>query len=412
MKITAHIFYFLLLVIGLNSVALGQVTIFSATASPLDAAETNWQIQVITSSVALTDVANTTLIDAKTGTNANTGQVIYTPSGVPTITGLKIPSIKLSRDSTYILIISVNKRKATGEFEKVVSTTAEIQIPAPAAAVLPPPEKLPLKIVKSGDKDNSDVYIAFEALGAKRQKTFYATDIKVEPRFGPGKWDYIPFFHLNTSTNPEADPDKMDIGFKMARIFKIAKEDTDDKWNLKFTSMKFTIGGKIESERDFDNTNLLLESNAKFLVSPIPIGKKVLLSPKLLIGTEVGKNLKSPLDSAEGNGIARILGGADLLLNISVEKSFLQELTWENSYRRRLLLTNELGFKAEENDSLSLVKFGKSPRDHFTSRLSFGINDFFIPFIEYEWGEVPPSYKYVNHSFKFGVAYKFSLTTK
>ena len=38
--------------------------------------------------------------------------------------------------------------------------------------------------------------------------------------------------------------------------------------------MKFTIGGKIESERDFDNTNLLMESNAKFLVSPIPLEKK------------------------------------------------------------------------------------------------------------------------------------------
>ena len=409
MKITKTIF-FLFSFFGITTFSFGQVSIYSATASPINISETDWKIQIVMSSIALGDIANVAVIDGKTGNNIQKGQLIFTPSGVPAATGFKIPSISLNRNTTYTLIISVNKKKPTEEFEKTVSSTSELLLNAPIVPAQLP--KTPLKTDKASSKDDSDVYIAFETLGAKKQKSFYSTDIKIEPRFGPGKWDYVPFFHLNTSTNPEADPDKMDIGFKMVRSFKIAKEDKDNKWNLKISGFKFEAGGKVESERDFDNTNLLFESNAKFLVSPIPLGEKVLLSPKLFLGTEVGKNTKSPLNAAEGNGIARLLGGTDLLLNISIEKALLQNITWENSYRRRWLLTKELGFEANEDDNLTLVKFGKSPRDHITSKLSFGISDFFNPFIEYEWGEVPPSYKLINHSFKFGIAYKFRLNTK
>ncbi len=281
--------------------------------------------------------------------------------------------------------------------------------------ILPDPTKPDSAITKdeSDDIEDSAFYIDGEMNGAYKKKTSFSTNIKVKRLTQRKGWIYstspfsstrvpFPYFKLNASTDVEADPDSMQIGFNFARIVR--------------THFYWDNDVKLESQRDFKNTNFIYAARVCWR----PAGKALTKNEgdnstlffRPFIGAEVGKNLRSPLDAAEGDGIARILAGAELRLNVPMNLEKGQEINWTNSYTRRWLLTDELGFEADDDGNLQLVRFGKSPRDYFNSKAEFGFNKFFGAFVEYEWGQLPPSYKFVNHRFRVGLFYRFKFSVK
>jgi hypothetical protein len=258
---------------------------------------------------------------------------------------------------------------------------------------------------EANDSDDADVYISGEVNGAHKQQASFTTEIKLQ-RYKPvsASWRYTPYFKLNASTDPGADPDTMESGLNFRYILG------------KFANIPgayYDNAIKLESERDFDNTNLIYDTRFTFLPAAKPRGAtkyKVFFNP--FIGAELGKNLRSPLKAAEGDGIARALAGADLRLVVFVKNEDAPDINWTTSYVRRWLFTDELGFETDDNGDLQLSRFGKSPRDHVLSKFSYRINKFFDVFTAYEWGEVPPSYKLVDHRFRLGFAYKFKFAVK
>ena len=257
-----------------------------------------------------------------------------------------------------------------------------------------------LSEVKADSDEDADYYISGNITGARKKKTAFTTEIRLQPsrkRFFKGSLEFTPvFFTLNASTAADADPDKMEIGTKFRNVFARFAG---------FQGAYFDYGVKLESERDFENTNLVSDARLLFLPKELGNAKKVKIFLNPFIGAEAGKNLRSPLNAAEGDGIARILGGADLRV------AFLRANgrpwgNWTSSYTRRWLLSNELSFRTDNNDNLVLVQFGKRPRDYFESKFSFGIGNFMDAFIAYDWGETPPSYKKMDHRFRIGFEFK------
>ena len=258
--------------------------------------------------------------------------------------------------------------------------------------------------VEAKSVDASDIYLSGEVNGAHGEKTRYSTQIKLQKPFlfdqNRLAWRHRPFFKLNASTDPDADPDKMEMGWAVDYVANFGV---------------FANAIKLESERDFDNTNLIYDTRFTLLPRAFPRGAdkrvKVFLNP--FVGGEFGKNLKSPLKAAEGDGIARLLGGVDVRLGFFLkEDSDEPEINWTTTYERRWLLTDELRFKTDKDDNLVLVSFGRSPRDYVSSKVSYKVSKFFETFLEYEWGQVPPSYKLVDHRFRLGFAHKFKFGVK
>jgi hypothetical protein len=71
--------------------------------------------------------------------------------------------------------------------------------------------------------------------------------------------------------------------------------------------------GKIEAPKNFNNVNAIWESRWLFPSSRLAgSGKKFRLFIDPFVGHELGKNLKSPLEEADGKGIARVYTGANL----------------------------------------------------------------------------------------------------
>lgn len=341
-----------------------------------------------------------------------------------TVDGLKVQQIDLTKtrwddtkiiymgDAEYPLEVAVDpkteKLKLTKPYEvRVVVKDNEAEgdlylraqvILNDATTALNKPERATAK-----SADDSDIYISGELNGAHKRKTDFATEVKLQKYFlfNPNRnaWRHAPFFKLNASTDPDADPDKMEIG-----------------WGVQYLANYGAFDNKIklESERDFGNTNLIYDTRFTFLPRARPKGNKNFkIFPNPFIGGEFGKNFRSPLKAAEGDGIARLLAGADVRLAFYLkEDSEEPEINWTTSYVRRWLLTDELSFEADKDGKLQLRRFGTNPRDYFSSKLSYKLTKFVEVFTEYEWGQVPPSYKLVDHRFRLGFAYKYKFGVK
>ena len=206
-------------------------------------------------------------------------------------------------------------------------------------------------------------------------------------------------FDLKASGDPEADPDSMNFGAE---------------WEMELTRARFKgpinylfnyIYPKIESERDFGNTNLLLENRLKIgLKRPVKKPWAPVLSP--FIGQELGKNLRSPLPEAEGNFLFRVKAGTLFNLYFEPGLKHLQTIELDAEYTRRWPLRRELSFEEDEDKKLKLVEFGKRPRDYVRANLNFLFKDSFGATIGYEYGELPPSFKLVDHKLKIGLVFK------
>lgn len=204
---------------------------------------------------------------------------------------------------------------------------------------------------------------------------------------------------FKASGDPEADPDSFNFGVELETEFTKARDAGPIKYVFNY------LYPKIESERDFDNTNLLLEDRVKFgLRRPWPKPWAPVFSP--FAGIEVGKNLRSPLEAAEGNAIFRVKAGT--LLNFYFEPNLnnLQTIEFDAEYTRRWPLRRELSFEEDDDKNLVLVEFGKRPRDYVKANLNFMLTDSFGVTVGYEYGELPPSFKLVDHKLKIGLVFK------
>jgi len=398
-----------------------QFRIFTANAQPLDPAGQRWKISSTITTVAKEEVTNVTLLDATNGKIVDYADKVFFDRGnTGKATGLWVTSAPMDSSLTYLLIITViEKNNATGSFQPVTDShnvsfatlsRPTAPAPAPGGGAGTAKTRTILKAAKSSAKKDSDFYFAGEIVKTSGGDAIYTGEIKIEPRFGRGHWTYSPFYNINLSSDPEADPDTMNLGFKATRSIPFDYEASDN-WQLRLTSLYLSLGGKIEAERDFDNANAIFDPRATFAVGAIPLGKKVALYIDPFVGAEIGKNLKSPLPAAESEGVARIFGGVSTLLDVPVGKG-IEQITFSGDWTRRWLLKKELGFKVNDDKTLSLAEFGRGPRDFVETKLEFGVNKFLNPYIGYEWGQAPPSYKLVDHKFVIGFSYKFKLTTR
>jgi hypothetical protein len=204
---------------------------------------------------------------------------------------------------------------------------------------------------------------------------------------------------FKASGDPDADPDSFNFGVELETNFTEARNAGPIKYLFNY------LYPKIESERDFDNTNLMLEDRLKFgLRRPFRKPWAPLLSP--FAGVEVGKNLRSPLAAAEGSGIFRVKAGTLLNLYFEPKLKNLQTIELDAEYTRRWPLRRELSFEEDDDKKLQLVEFGKRPRDYVKANLNFMLTDSFGATVGYEYGELPPSFKLVDHKLKIGLVFK------
>jgi len=267
-------------------------------------------------------------------------------------------------------------------------------------------EKPTLAITAAEDREDANVYLAGEITRASGTDFTGSADIKLSYLFPADFWNrshfFAPVFDLKANTNPEADPDSLKFGLNWD--FLALKRNESD---LLFKPVRWKNSFLVEAERDFENANFTWGNR---FVAPSRVlqskNKVTRFYLKPFAGLELGKNLKSPVKEAENKGIARGIVGSTLNLNFFLNRKNLSSISLEGSYERRMLMLREVYFEKAEDDSLRAVFFRRNPREWIETKLFFNLTDSFGFYAGYEYGQLPPSYKLVDHRMKFGLTYK------
>lgn len=252
---------------------------------------------------------------------------------------------------------------------------------------------------KAKNRDESELFVSGELIAAKGKKPEYSADVKYEREFAlrTTPLRFAPFFDLKISNSPRA-ADALRTGLKF-----IAYPQKKLKW---------TGSAEVESDRKFRVTNFISSHEFKYIFEPVPYPKvgtpKSNLFFRPFIGSEFGVNLKSAVARDERT-IARLKAGATLVYKIFEPFGDLgvKSLSWESKFEERWFLTKEQAYDTNSSGNLILRDFGRKPRAYFSSVLLFKLNDRFGPSISYEWGELPPLFKKVEHRTKLGFTYSF-----
>jgi hypothetical protein len=267
----------------------------------------------------------------------------------------------------------------------------------------------------SKNRDDSDIYGSYELTGIRGAATTGTGDLKVAIPFFRTFWGrtskFSPLVDIKASSNAQADADSLKFAVEWFLPVYVGE---NPEATFPFTAVDWINGGKIEAPKNFDNINALWESRWLFPSAQIPGNAKrfrIFIDP--FVGSELGRNLKSPLAEAEHKGIARLFAGANLTVNIPIKNvSALKGFDFTSSYIRRWPLKRELSIEEAAGGTFTLLTFGKGPKDYSDSKFTVKINDYFGPFIGYEWGRLPPNYSLVDHKWTLGFLFKSKVRVK
>lgn len=266
-----------------------------------------------------------------------------------------------------------------------------------------------LSFTAAEGREDANVYLSGEVAGASGEDFEGSVDIKLEyPHrriIGRRTHSFNPFFDLKASTADDADPDSMSFGLNWEFP---AWRYRGDNLHAPIRRIIWRNAPKIEAERDFDNANFIWESRFRFM-SRTYTGPRATLYFRPFVGHELGANLKSPVEEADGRFIYRLMTGTTLNLIFPLQAADLEDISFEASYIRRWPLRREVSFEEDDNGDLQPLPIGTSPRDHVNLKLNFNFTKSFGSTISYEYGELPPSFKLVDHKTSIGLTYKIKV---
>lgn len=255
-----------------------------------------------------------------------------------------------------------------------------------------------IKLEAVDNPDNSDLRFDGELRSSSGSALLGAVEVDLGYPIVRNDLDTIkPFFSLKASGDPQNDPDSLKLGISWKRQL------LDFSQNSPLMRLHLTNEGAIEAERDFDTANLLwagrltLQSKRK---ATFPLW----FDP--FVGVELGRNLRSPLPQAEDKGLARLVFGIGLQRKVKVKSPYFDSLSFESHYERRVLLLNEIGIEEDDHKKLTAIEFGKRPRDWIDAKLVFNFKPYWGFYLGYEYGELPPAYKLVDHRFRIGISFR------
>jgi hypothetical protein len=371
------------------------------------------------------DVRNFYLMDIETGQRLSVIYVYFDPtryytagtfnnSGQPGALTLYVdPSVRLDPTHHYHLYV-LNVRfdgQATSDpppqsFIKFADSSASTTVQPEQGD---PAKKDSLSFTAADGREDANVYLSGELHGASGTDVSGSVDIKLEyPHrriIGDRIHNFDPFFELKAAVGPDRDPDTMSFGLNWEwPVWRYR----GDNLQAPIRRINWRNAPRIEAERDFENTNFIWESRFRF-ISRTYASKNATLYFRPFAGQELGANINSPIKEAREKLIYRLLTGTTLNLIFPIQSSGLQDISVEGSYIRRWPFRREVSFEEDDDGNLQTLRIGTRPRDHATVKLNIGFSKSFAGTISYEYGELPPSFKLVDHKMSIGLTYKIKV---
>jgi hypothetical protein len=274
-------------------------------------------------------------------------------------------------------------------------------------------------------KESPILKFDFGMQGAMSQKSIFSFDVNFRPyvtrRLGfGGHYEFTPVF-VETVYNINAkEGDRknvLNVGVAQLNWTKVFRDDGGENahapnlWRFKvFPGFAFSLTPKMETEWRFKEMNFLLSPKAELPIN-VYQSRQTTLQVAPFIGIDLG--IKARTEAKEGAGwqIGRPFIGAGLvaLLGRTKEKPLFEI---KADYIRRLFLRPELSYGFDASGKEVPDRHSKRVREYGMFKLTWNAADLLAPFVQWEYGRVPPNYSLLNHSFKTGFTVNADLAWK
>jgi hypothetical protein len=408
-----------------------KVAIDSAIANQIKVNEhlTGWSVFItFTKAFVPTDGAqaekpgNYRIINANSGSQVPISEASFVaiPGASLNVVRLVIPSAGALNEDDFFYLFALNLVFNGAPAESVPTHKIELEVDKGqtvvdekgtdnAGANAHNPPKPAWGFGKAKGRDDSDLYIAYELTKARSAATTGSGDLKIAIPFLRNFWGktsrFSPLVDVKASSDAGADPDSLKFAFEWLYPLYLGN---NSKGAFPYNDVYLLNSAKVEAPKNFNNINALWENKWLFPSMPIPRrSKSFKMFLDFFAGAELGKNLKSPLPAAEGKGLARLMAGANLSIQVPVKNvAALRGFEFTSSFIRRWPLKRELLVDKDTNGNLVGLALSKGPKDYSDSKFIIKVNDYFGPYIGYEWGRLPPNYELVDHKWTFGLLFK------
>jgi len=273
---------------------------------------------------------------------------------------------------------------------------------------------------KPGDGATPHLKVDFSMQGSKKKQVLYNFVANFRPytksRLGfGGFYEVTPFFidteyRINASAADKKNV--LNIGVFEGTWIKVFRDDGDESSNF-FTkhspALVVSMTPKLETEWGLQERNLLISPRAT-LAFNIYQSRRSTIRINPFIGFEYGFVWASKVNKP-GSNLQRPLFGSSLTAGF-FRKNDKPLFLFEIDYIRRFFLRPELSYGPDQTDKLVPDRLSKLPRDDTKARVTVNATELFAPFVEYEYGRVPPKYNLIDHSFRTGIAFNVDVVWK
>lgn len=275
-------------------------------------------------------------------------------------------------------------------------------------------------LAKPPEGGTPQLKIDFSMQGSKRHQVLYSFGANFRPytrrRLGfGGYYELTPFFvetEYQINASPADKKNVLGIGVLEFKWTKILRDDGDEHDNIltrHSPGFIFTITPKLETEWGFRERNLLLSPRATMPMN-LYQSRRTTLRVDPFVGFEYGFVWASQV-SKPGKSLQRPLAGFGITANF-LRNADQPLFGAQIDYIRRFFLKPELSYGVGADNKLVPDRESRRPRDDLKARFFINATKLFSPFVEYEYGRVPPKYNLINSSFKTGVTFNVDVVWK
>lgn len=275
----------------------------------------------------------------------------------------------------------------------------------------PPDVVSPTGLLSAGaDKNKSDLYLSGLYSPAINSAPQYTIDAKARlvKQIGLSHWRLGGMALVSADKRPEADPDSFLVSgvaewiAKDQRFLYQRAEGVLLDWN--FAGLEFdrkTTNETFVSRPMFEMPLRLYpapKNSGKFTLGMIPFA-----------GVEFGDNLTNSVSSDGSGAVFRGVAGSTLDWVLKPGLSYLSKVSISTNYTVRLPAFDEVFTltKMVAGKSVDVPMLSSQARHHLTSELDFTIIDPVSFAIKYEYGDLPPAFRFIDHKVSVGLTVMF-----
>lgn len=253
-----------------------------------------------------------------------------------------------------------------------------------------------------GESD-ADLYLSGAATAARRSKPKYSIEAKFAYLVGLKKYGAIGAkASLKANEEPDIDPDSIKVAGVYEYVLPIHRPP--------LTGLILTsdfIGG--EFDRKNKTRNLVTGVDGRWVMRSVHLSETTSATIDILTGLELGHNYRNPL-SPEGIGYFwRPKFGANAYL-LALEPPLFKRVSFTAQYELRLPQAAEIFSRMEGGNAV--LSLTKKPRHYGAADLDFLFTDAYGISLQYRYGSVPPSFKFVEPNVKLGFVLKLKQANR